>query len=215
LSDSADSGPSVSGVIPSSASPQTPPAVTAGLEIERQWRAHPGLRLPDAIGGWQAVDGRDELLVDHYYDTEDLRLAEQRARLRVRRAAASDIATLKRRMASDGNLRRRIEIEGPYDGDPETSVAFIAARLLTQHPLALLGRIVTARTTRVYAFGARSVEIARDRVSYPVGADEWRLEAEGEARDVHDIGQLLERLSLGLAPVRRGKVQTLLRRGAA
>jgi len=32
---------------------------------------------------------------------------------------------------------------------------------------------------------------------------------------VLEIGQLLERLALGLAPVRRGKVQTLLRRRAA
>jgi inorganic triphosphatase YgiF len=205
----------VSDVTPPTASLPTPTAVTAGLEIERQWRAHPGLRLPESIGDWCAIDHRDELLVDYYYDTADLQLAGQRARLRVRRAAAADIATLKRRVSSDGHLRRRIEIEGPYDGDPETSVAFVAARLLTQRPLTLLGRIVTARATRVYSLGTRRVEVARDRVSYPVGRDEWRLEAEGEARDVLEIGHMLERLPLGLAPVRRGKVQTLLRRCAA
>lgn len=202
-------------VTPTPASPQTAATVTAGLEIERQWRVHQGLRLPLSIGDWNAVDHRDELLVDYYYDTEDLQLAAQRARLRVRRAAAADIATLKRRVSSDGALRRRIEIEGPYDGDPESSVAFVAARLLTQRPLALLGRIVTARATRVYTCGQRSVEVARDRVSYPVGADEWRLEAEGEAGDVLEIGELLDALPLDLAPVRRGKVQTLLRRRAA
>jgi inorganic triphosphatase YgiF len=202
-------------VTPITTSPQIPVAVTAGLEIERQWRAHASLRLPQAIGPWRAVDHRDELLVDYYYDTADLQLAVQRARLRVRRAAAADIATLKRRVSSDGRLRRRIEIEGPYDGDPETSVAFVAARLLTQHPLTLLGRIVTARATRVYSLGGRRIEVARDRVSYPVGPDEWRLEAEGDARDVLEIGRLLELLPLGLAPVRRGKVQTLLRRCAA
>jgi inorganic triphosphatase YgiF len=202
-------------VTPTTASLRTPAAVTAGLEIERQWRAHASLRLPASIGPWQAVDHRDELLVDHYYDTADLQLAQQRARLRVRRADTADIATLKRHVSSDDRMRRRIEIEGPCIGDPEASVAFVAARLLTEHPLTLLGRIVTTRTTRVYALGARSVEVARDRVSYPVGRDEWRLEAEGEARDVLEIGHLLERLPLGLAPVRRGKVQTLLRRCAA
>ena len=205
----------MSDVTPTPASPQTAATVTAGLEIERQWKAHPGLRLPPSIGDWNAVGSRDELLVDHYYDTSDLQLAEQRARLRVRRAAEADVATLKRRMPSDGRLRHRIEIEGPFDGDPELSVAFVAARLLTQHPLTLLGRIVTARSTRVYALGARRVDVARDCVSYPVGRDEWRLEAEGEARDVLEIAQLLEELPLGLAPVRRGKVQTLLRRRAA
>ncbi|HEY3613079.1 MAG TPA: hypothetical protein VGK92_05210, partial [Gaiellales bacterium] len=116
---------------------------------------------------------------------------------------------------SGGRLRRRIEIEGPCDGDPETSVAFVAARLLTLQPLDRIGRIATARTVRVYVCGERAVELARDRVSYPVGADEWRLEAEGAADDVDEIGRLLEQLELGLGRVRRGKVQTLLPRGAA
>jgi inorganic triphosphatase YgiF len=193
----------------------SPVAVTAGIEIERQWRAHAALRLPLVIGAWRAVSERDHRLVDHYYDTTDLQLAGQRARLRVRRSEASEVATLKRRVSSGGRLRRRIEIEGPCEGDPEASVAFIAARLLTLHPLELIGRIVTARTAHVYARGERRVEIARDRVSYSVGGDEWRLEFEGAADDVNEIAQLLERLPLGLEPVRRGKVQTLLRRGAA
>ena len=99
--------------------------------------------------------------------------------------------------------------------DPETSVAFVAARLLTLKPLIEVGRIVTARSTRIYANAERTLELARDRVSYPVGDDEWRLEAEGETSDVEEFAMLLERLPLGLAPVRHGKVQTLLRRCAA
>ena len=42
-----------------------------------------------------------------------------------------------------------------------------------------------------------------------------RLEAEGEAGDVTELGALLDRMPLGLAPVRRGKVRTLLQRCAA
>jgi inorganic triphosphatase YgiF len=187
----------------------------AGLEVERQWSAHPRLRLPHAIGEWHAVDDHCNRLVDHYYDTADLQLHERRARLRLRSAGASEVATLKRRVPSRDGLRRRIEIEGPCAGDPEESVAFVAARLLTLHPLLEIGRIVTSRSARVYARGERSVEIVLDRVSYPVGGDEWRLEAEGDAEDVTEIATLLDRLPLGLAPVRRGKVQTLLRRCAA
>jgi inorganic triphosphatase YgiF len=205
----------VSRVTPSLTAIGNPLAVVAGLEIERQWRAHAALRLPFAIGAWQSVEEREQRLVDHYYDTADLQLAGRRARLRVRRSDDAEVATLKQRVSSGGRERRRIEIEGPYEGDPETSVAFIAARLLTLHPLERLGRIVTARTTRVYGLGDRRVEVARDRVSYPVGADEWRVEAEGAAGDVDEIARLLERLQLGLGPVRRGKVQTLLRRCAA
>jgi inorganic triphosphatase YgiF len=196
-------------------SPRSLTPIAAGYEVERQWRAHPSLRLPAAIGAWHAVDDGHDHLVDHYYDTADLQLHAQRARLRLRTAGAIEIATLKRRLPSSAGLRRRLEIEGPCDGDPEASVAFVAARLLTLQPLVEIGRIVTARTTRVYARGERSVEVVRDCVSYPVGGDEWRVEAEGDAGDVAEIGALLERLALGLAPVRRGKVQTLLRRCAA
>jgi inorganic triphosphatase YgiF len=195
--------------------PGAPRTVSAGVEIERQWRARAGLHLPSAIGPWRVVAERRQQLVDHYYDTAERQLAEQRARLRVRHDDDAAVATLKRRVPSGGRLRRRIEIEGPCDGDPETSVAFVAARLLTLQPLDRIGRIATARTVRVYVCGERAVELARDRVSYPVGADEWRLEAEGAADDVDEIGRLLEQLELGLGRVRRGKVQTLLRRGAA
>jgi uncharacterized protein YjbK len=198
-----------------SLSPRALTPIAAGFEVERQWRAHRSLRLPSAIGAWRAVDDQHDFLVDHYYDTADLRLDGQRARLRLRTAGAIEVATLKRRVSSSAGMRRRIEIEGPCDGDPETSVAFVAARLLTLQPLLEIGRIVTDRTTRVYARGERAVELVRDHVSYPVGGDDWRLEAEGERKDVAEIASLIERLSLGLAPVRRGKVQTLLRRCAA
>jgi inorganic triphosphatase YgiF len=187
----------------------------AGFEVERQWRAHPALQLPLSLGAWRAVDDRCERLLDHYYDTADLQLDRQRARLRLRTSDAAEVATLKRHVTSSAGLRRRVEIEGPCEGDPELSAAFIAARLLTLHPLVELGRIVTARATRVYARGERTVEVVRDCVSYPVGEDEWRLEAEGEAGDVTELGALLDRMPLGLAPVRRGKVRTLLQRCAA
>ena len=162
-------------------------STVAGLEVERQWRAHPRLRLPSRIGAWQAIDERHDRLVDHYYDTSDMQLDRQRARLRLRSAGASELATLKRRVTSSGGLRKSIEIEGPFDGDPETSVAFVAARLLTLKPLLEIGRIVTARSTRIYVNAERTVEVARDCVSYPVGDDEWRLEVEGATRDVDEI----------------------------
>lgn len=200
-----------------SPAPFSPPALSpvAGFEVERQWRAHPSLQLPAAIGAWRAIGDRSERLVDHYYDTADLELDRQRARLRLRSSETAEVATLKRHVTSSAGLRRRVEIEGPCDGDPELSLAFVAARLLTLQPLIELGRIVTERTTRVYADGERSVEVVRDRVSYPVGDDEWRLEAEGEISDVSELGALIERLPLGLGPVRCGKVRTLLQRCAA
>jgi uncharacterized protein YjbK len=198
-----------------SAASATTSTISAGFEIERQWRSQPGVRLPAEIGEWSCVRALDERLLDHYFDTADMELHRRRVRLRVRRSEALRYSTLKRRISTTSGLRRRVEIEGPCAHDPETSAAFIAARLLTLQPFVEIGRIITARTTSVYVSQGRAVEIVRDRVTYPIGQDEWRLEVEGEADDVNHIALLLERLRLGLAPVRRGKVQTLLRRSAA
>jgi inorganic triphosphatase YgiF len=184
------------------------------LEVERQWRAHPGLRLPARIGAWHAIERHAQVLVDRYYDTPELQLHEQRMRLRVRRSHERAVSTLKRRLGSASGLRRRIEIEGPCEGDPEISLAFVAARLVTLEPLREFGTIVTRRTTSVYELDRRRIEVVRDHVSYPAGSDEWRLEAEGLPDDVNELAALLETLPLGLAPVRRGKVQTLLKRCA-
>ena len=198
-----------------SAALSTMTTVSAGVEIERQWRAHPGLRLPAEIAEWRCVDELDERLVDHYYDTAKMELHRRRARLRVRRSEALTSSTLKRRISSTAGLRRRIEIEGPCAHDPEASLAFVAARLLTLQPLRPIGHIITARATRIYTYEGRRVEVVRDRVRYPIGRDEWRLEVEGAAEDVTRVADVLEQLRLGLAPVRRGKIQTLLRRCAA
>src|SRR5450432_3184553 len=106
---------------PAAISAVTDGSVSAGLEIERQWRAHARLRLPSAIGAWSVVDCHESRLVDSYYDTSELELHSKRARLRIRRSQGLEISTLKRRVSSDAGLRRRIDIDGPCEGAPETS----------------------------------------------------------------------------------------------
>jgi adenylate cyclase class IV len=191
------------------------PRTIAALEIERQWSATPFTHLPARLGAWRAVDGHESVLVDTYFDTADRRLEWSRARLRVRATGTETLATLKRRVGRSGDLRRKVEIEGPCGDDPEQSVPFLAARLLTLDPLHELGVISTRRTTTVYRRDDRRVEVAHDEVDYPRGGPEWRLEAEGHADDVSELARLLEQRVDGLAAVRRGKVQTLLHRLAA
>jgi inorganic triphosphatase YgiF len=192
-----------------------PLRATAGFEVERQWRAMPGVVLPAELGDWRLDVESDALLVDRYFDTADLQLHASRSRLRIRTTPAGPIATLKRRVGSGGRLRRRIEIEAPCEADPEQSIPFVAARLLTLDPLHEIGTIRTRRLSRSYRLENRVVEVVRDRVRYDTGADEWRLELEGDPDDVRTVGRLLERRVPGLAAVRRGKVQTMLARRAA
>jgi hypothetical protein len=199
----------------SSANPELRLRASAGIEVERQWRAQPETRLPTSLGDWRSLDERSLVLLDRYFDTPDFQLDATRSRLRLRRSSGTTVATLKRNVGTADGLRQRIEIEGPCDADPEASVPFVAARLLTLDPLEEIGRIRTQRVARLYGCGERLVEVSTDQVAYRTGPDEWRVEAEGAASDVTELSQLLEARVAGLKPVRRGKVQTMLHRRAA
>ena len=81
----------------------------------------------------------------------DRALREGGGRLRIRVQNGRTLATFKRSLegAADG-VRRREEVEGPAEGDPEASDAFRAARALSGAPLEPVGTLHTDRTAREY-----------------------------------------------------------------
>ena len=124
------------------------------LEIERQWLAPDDVELPDTIGPFRGEDIEQRTIVDTYLDTADLALRAGGGRLRLRTQNGRQLATFKRSLvgAADG-IRRREEVEGPVEGDPERSDAFVAARSLSSAPLAPVGTLHTARAARMYRSG--------------------------------------------------------------
>lgn len=184
-----------------------------GIEIERQWLAPDAVELPDHIGSFEAGAHEERTIVDTYLDTADRALREGGGRLRIRVQNGRTLATFKQSLegAADG-VRRREEVEGPAEGDPEESDAFRAARALTGGALLEVGTLHTARTAREYRDGALVVEAVIDRLRYPDGSTETRVEAEGDEASVEAFAAVLEQTVPGIEPAATTKGAELARR---
>jgi inorganic triphosphatase YgiF len=184
-----------------------------GVEIERQWLAPDDVELPDRIGPFEVGDVEHRTIVDTYLDTADSALRAGGGRLRMRTQNGRQLATFKRSLegATDG-VRRREEVEGPADGDPEQSDAFRAARALSDAPLVPVGTLHTDRTARAYRHGSYVVEAVVDHLRYPDGSTETRVEAEGDEHSVEAFAPELTRAVAGLEPAATTKGAELSRR---
>ena len=184
-----------------------------GFEIERQWITADDVALPDRIGPFQGDEIEQRTIVDTYLDTADRALRDGGGRLRLRVQNGRPLSTFKRSLegAAD-DVRRREEIEGPAEGDPELSDAFRAARALSSAPLEPVGTLHTARTAREYRYGSLVVEAVIDHLRYPDGSEETRVEAEGEEASVVAFSLELEASVPGLQPATTTKGEELSRR---
>jgi inorganic triphosphatase YgiF len=184
-----------------------------GVEIERQWLAPDAVELPDRIGPFEAGDLELRSIVDTYLDTAERTLRDGGGRLRIRVQNGRTLATFKQSLAGPVDaVRRREEVEGPADGDPEQSDAFRAARALSTGPLAPVGTLHTDRTARDYRHGELVVEAVIDHLRYPDGSQETRVEAEGDEASVEAFARELERAVAGLEPAATTKGAELARR---
>jgi inorganic triphosphatase YgiF len=183
------------------------------LEIERQWLAPDDVELPDTIGPFRGEDVEQRTIVDTYLDTPDFALRSGGGRLRLRTQNGRQLATFKRSLVGEADgIRRREEVEGPVEGDPEGSDAFVAARSLSSAPLAPVGTLHTARAARVYRSGPLAVEAVIDHLRYPDGSTETRVEAEGDEQSVTAFAQELSRVVAGIEPALTTKGAELARR---
>jgi inorganic triphosphatase YgiF len=184
-----------------------------GVEIERQWLAPDDVELPDRIGPFEADDAEHRTIVDTYLDTAERALREGGGRLRIRVQNGRTLATFKQSLAGpvDG-VRRREEVEGPAEGDPERSDAFRAARALSGDPLTPVGTLQTSRIAREYRHGSHVVEAVVDHLRYPDGSRETRVEAEGDEDSVDAFAVELVLVVAGLEPAATTKGAELSRR---
>jgi inorganic triphosphatase YgiF len=184
-----------------------------GMEIERQWLAPDDVVLPDAVGPFSGEDVEQREIVDTYLDTADRSIREGGGRLRLRTQNGRRLATFKQSLAGPGDgVRRREEIESEVGDDPEESEAFVEARAHSPHPLVEVGTLHTTRAARIYRSGELVVEAVVDRLRYPDGSSETRVEAEGDEQSVLAFSPELERALPGLSPAATTKGAELARR---
>ena len=206
------------------------------MEIELQYRYSgdkPPL-VPTELGHLPLAGSESVVMTDSYFDTEQLSLRSARCALRVRTVDNRAGAELTWKGPSRRGRRagkKRTELELPIDVFPAEGVELEAllrkhglwklvrecAGLPDEFRLSSIGRIRTERSRHTYADGLHVLELSWDRVQYPVGPDETRLELEVKSdpaeRYLADADAFLRELfAPDLQPVERGKVRELCER---
>ena len=206
------------------------------MEVELQYLyagAGPAV-VPTELAGLTLTTSQNVAIMDTYFDTEALGLRGAGCSLRIRMSDREPGAQLTwkgpaRRLGR--SAKERLEVNIPVDSVVEESGEL--ERLLTDHGLLesvcgaadiaadaelhAIGTLRNNRSTHEYAQGLHRLELSWDRLEYPVGPSETRLEVEVKSEfaerflDTVDE-QLQELFGSALTPPERGKVRELCER---
>jgi inorganic triphosphatase YgiF len=160
--------------------------LTEHLETELKLEVSPDFVVPDLGGlvvGQQVSEPEVRLLTANYYDTSDLRLAEERITLRRRTGGADAGWHLKLPVGADSRRELRAPLGDPAAGVPP-ELAQQVSGWADGRPLEVVAVLETKRTVRnlVSAEGVILAEVADDLVTgripglgdVPAGPVTWR-----------------------------------------
>jgi inorganic triphosphatase YgiF len=128
------------------------------------------------LGRFRLKSRRTELQENQYLDTEDLRLRQARAVLKVRRAGGKSEITFKRELSYRNGVSERIEVTMPLPVgttylDPSRYVVPMeiepvrrAREITGSRPLREILNLRTRRRSLIFASGPEKVEVDLDRV---------------------------------------------------
>ena len=205
------------------------------MEIELQY-VYGGDRppvVPTRLADLELAGSDTFHLSDTYFDTErlDLRRAGCSLRVRVSDGDGSARLTWKGRSRRRKPGKRRPEVEVQISGVPDEQE--VLAELLDRHgidrliadacglerpfDLHAIGQITNDRSRHVYVQGLHRLELTWDRLEYPVGAPETRVEIEVKSKFAKRyLSQVEEELrdlfEQDLEAPARGKVRELCAR---
>jgi hypothetical protein len=202
------------------------------LEIELQflYRGGEPLLLPTHLAGFPLADSRATDLLDTYFDTRELDLRRAGCSLRLRQGlgAPQPLLVFKgpAQRREDG-AKEREEVEVPTDRVPKDGAELATvledealwetihrASGLDGLELHEIGRLSNSRSSHDYVHGLHRLELTWDRLEYPVGEREVRVEVEAHSRSSgRYLGQAGEELRAifgkDLVPARQGKSREL------
>lgn len=204
------------------------------IELQYLYRSDDALLVPAELAGFVLAESQSFEIMDSFFDAHDLslRLAGSSVRVRQQSNLPRPILTWKgpSERREDG-ARQREEVEVPIDHMPTTGEALVAALrhyalwdtiletsgLAGELALEPIGKIQNRRTTHLFVQGLHRLEMAWDRISYPVGQPEVRLEVEAKrqaaARYLGDVDrQLRSMYGKTLQPAPHGKAKEMCTR---
>jgi inorganic triphosphatase YgiF len=205
------------------------------VELQYLYRGEAPLVVPVELASMTLATSERFDIVDSYFDTEQLDLRREGCSLRVRQTGNEPLPqlTFKGRSSERGshNGKARREIELPVESIPQDTgeltdllrevelldVVAKAARLADDAVLCHIGVIRNDRSTHRYVNGMHELELTWDRLEYPVGPKETRLELEvkwehAESALAHADAELRQLLGDDLVEPKRGKVRELCER---
>src|SRR4051794_31812595 len=209
-------------------------AVRSGMEAELQYIIDsdgPPI-VPIELAGASLHSSHITELVDVYFDSPDLGLRKAGCPLRVRsETGRAPRLTWKGPAMRTGAVKQREEREVEIDHVPTAgdelrallvrnelwNVIAQTAPAIEQHDLEPIGPLINHRSLHCYQSGSHRFELAWDRMSYPIGAPEVRIEVEAKSTSavhlLHKVDiELHNHFGDTLQRPRRGKVKELCAR---
>jgi inorganic triphosphatase YgiF len=201
------------------------------IELQYLYRSSDAMMVPTELAGFALAESLSFEIVDAFFDTQDLDLRRSGCSLRVRRQSNLPHPLLAWKgptQRREDGARQREEVEVPIDHVPAGGEEILAvlrryslwqlvaapAALGESVTLDLIGQLRNRRTSHLYVQGLHRLELAWDRITYPVGEPEARLEVEAKrqraARFMAEVDQQL-RGAFGkkLVPAPHGKAKEL------
>jgi inorganic triphosphatase YgiF len=190
--------------------------------------------VPAELAGFALAESLSFEIVDAFWDTHNLELRQAGCSLRVRRQSNLPHPLLTWKGPSerrDDGARQREEVEVPIDHVPTDADEILEVlrryhlwELVAPHAalpddvrLEMIGELKNRRSSHLYVQGLHRLELAWDRITYPVGEPEARLEVEAKrqraARFMADVDRELRAVyGKRLQPAGHGKAKELCRR---
>jgi inorganic triphosphatase YgiF len=165
------------------------------IELQYLYSTAPRLVIPTELADFDLEESRRATILDSFWDTEQLALRRAGSTLRIREQSGSSSAVLCWKGVAtrrDDGAKQRQEVEIPLESIPDDDAQM--QRILQEHRLVELiradsgieqlprlrdiGSLRNRRSMHTYRQGLHVVELTWDRVTYPIGDGETRLEVE-------------------------------------
>jgi inorganic triphosphatase YgiF len=201
------------------------------IELQYLYRSSDPIMVPAELAGFALAESLSFEIIDRFFDSSELEIRRAGCSLRVRRQSNLPHPLLTWKGPSErraDGARQREEVEVPIDHVPTDGAEIVdtlrryslwelvrdAAGLDDDVDIEPIGELKNRRSSHLYVQGMHRLELAWDRLTYPVGDPQVRLEVETKrqrsSRFMTDVDAELRRLfGKRLARAEHGKAKEL------